>query len=288
MTVSQKTLQDYTDQSRDQIVQQFKGSDKLLALIDSYTKQISLFEDMSFDLLEKRLDIDAAEGQQLDNLGKILGVEREGDSDADFRIILKSIIGIHNSEGTIESILDFVLIVTGSTAEITEESFPAFFLVDLKSPIAFDAFRLFKFLLLAKPAGVGMNLLYFVTPAFEFSGFTGGDSGPISLTEGFATIDHLSENSEPFVIVSSINDLLFQANGEADQQVTLTLGSRTAAQIVSDINTQTVDITASDVSGQVKIVSDLGKDLFISCNAEDVFNFNFFTGGKFASIIESI
>tara|TARA_R110002110_G_scaffold148832_3_gene339994 strand:+ start:275 stop:1570 length:1296 start_codon:yes stop_codon:yes gene_type:complete len=63
-------------------------------------------------------------------------------------------------------------------------------------------------------------------------------------------------NSENFTIAEDSSDTLtISANSGPSQTVTLTAGSRTAAQIVTDINSSTVDLTASDSSGKVKLTT---------------------------------
>lgn len=187
MTISQKTLQNYLDQNKDLIVQQFKDSKNLLLLIDSYSNQISEYENMVFDLLNKRINIDKSEGKQLDNIGSLIGVDREGATDSDFRILLKSTIGINGSSGTIESILSFIKSLTGSNSEVLENSFPAFFEINVQDEISFNPLRLFTLLLLAKPAGVGMLLK--ASPIDPFTmvdgSALGGLSGPIDSSRGF-------------------------------------------------------------------------------------------------------
>jgi len=61
-------------------------------------------------------------------------------------------------------------------------------------------------------------------------------------------------NSENFTIAEDSSDVLkISVNDGPSQTVTLTAGSRTAAQIATDINNSTVDLTASDSSGNVKL-----------------------------------
>ena len=61
-------------------------------------------------------------------------------------------------------------------------------------------------------------------------------------------------NSENFTIAEDSSDTVkIAVNNGPSQTVTLTAGSRTAAQIATDINNSTVDIAASDSSGKVKL-----------------------------------
>tara|TARA_R110002110_G_scaffold148832_2_gene339991 strand:+ start:1593 stop:2888 length:1296 start_codon:yes stop_codon:yes gene_type:complete len=66
-----------------------------------------------------------------------------------------------------------------------------------------------------------------------------------------------SSNSENFTIVEGSSDKVqLSVNSGPSQTATLTAGSRTAEQIVSDINSAVVDIIASDSSGNVKLTTE--------------------------------
>ena len=61
-------------------------------------------------------------------------------------------------------------------------------------------------------------------------------------------------NSENFTISEDSSDKLqLSVNNGPSQTVTLTSGTRTASQIVSDINSAVVDLIASDSSGKIKL-----------------------------------
>lgn len=72
-----------------------------------------------------RLDIDNSIGIQLDGIGKIIDEPRQGLSDIDYRVILKVKIGILNSKGTIEDIVNAWRLITGSDNVEVKEAFPA-------------------------------------------------------------------------------------------------------------------------------------------------------------------
>ncbi len=78
---------------------------------------------------------------------------------------------------------------------------------------------------------------------------------PVSIGSTIAGI--MGTEVEPFAIVLNVNDqMLISVDGGASQPVTFTAGAtRSAANIVSDINSQTTGLTASDVAGQVYIQS---------------------------------
>ena len=64
-------------------------------------------------------------------------------------------------------------------------------------------------------------------------------------------------SSENFTVVEDSSDKLqISVNGGPSQTVTLTAGTRTAAEVVSDINDEVVDLTASDSSGNIKLTTE--------------------------------
>lgn len=187
MPLSQKTQTEHTDEAKNNLVQQFKGKVGLEKLIESYVIQVSDIEQVVFDFINNRLKIDNAIGTQLDNLGTILSSHRDGLSDVNYRIYLKSVIGLYGSYGTIGvtqaanelggSLQNFVKILTqisnppnGAILRILND-FPAGFVAQLEDPLGsgLDQQRLFDLMLKAKPAGVGMQLHSFVTNPFTFS-----------------------------------------------------------------------------------------------------------------------
>ncbi len=91
------------------------------------------------------------------------------------------------------------------------------------------------------------------------------------------TFDTLISNiSETYNVVLGVSDtLLIISSYSSPITVTLTAGSRTAAQIVSDINsTPLINVIASDVGGKVQIVSNNGKIFSIGGNASSLFDFD--------------
>lgn len=60
--------------------------------------------------------VDTADGEQLDIIGRIVGQEREGLSDADYRRYIRARIAANNSEGTIQDLLTVAFLVVYDVA----------------------------------------------------------------------------------------------------------------------------------------------------------------------------
>ncbi|UYL04383.1 hypothetical protein EPNKCIFM_00081 [Klebsiella phage KP13-16] len=107
---------DYVKDTFDLLLEQFKGSDnlvKLLQVIASMKKQI----DDEVIFLGKHRTIDTGTGIVLDNIGEELGVPRNGASDDDYRNILKIRSYRTKTSGTMPEIIDLLVRFTGVDAQ---------------------------------------------------------------------------------------------------------------------------------------------------------------------------
>jgi hypothetical protein len=99
----------------------------LQKLIAIYIQQIQELETMWFELINERT-MDTAVGVQLDGLGDIVGEERFGRNDDDYRVAIKGRIRLNLSNGTAEDIVAVIRSQLGEyTVELSEDSFPAHF-----------------------------------------------------------------------------------------------------------------------------------------------------------------
>lgn len=88
------------------------------------TEQIQDLED-KVRILFFKLDINNSEGDQLDNIGEIVGQPRLGTSDEIYRVLIKIRIGLNTSEGDIERVLTTWKMLTGTSNVRLIESYPA-------------------------------------------------------------------------------------------------------------------------------------------------------------------
>lgn len=180
MTLVQKTQ--HTEEMLDNRVEQFRDKSRFASLLSAFGSQIQDIEDALFQILSDT-SIDSAAGMQLDGVGTIVGEERNGLSDADYRLRIKARVLANKSSGTIEDLLG-ICDVLGLTATTVLEPFPAN--VELESTIAItNGFEVGRFLQSARAAGVGLSLTWFEqTPAFLFdtagNGFDQGKMGNIA------------------------------------------------------------------------------------------------------------
>ena len=122
-----------------------------------------------------------AEGQQLDNLGEIVGETRQGRSDEDYLIAIRAKIKLNISSGTIEDVLAVAALVEDGFTYVTEELFPAAFEITIQEDVtdSADVDRVAVFIASARGAGIDGVLRFGFSPGFTYDGAagTGYDEG---------------------------------------------------------------------------------------------------------------
>lgn len=133
--------------------------------------------------------VDTAEGAQLDIIGRIVGQEREGLGDDDYRRYIRARIAANNSDGTTEDLITVGFLVVYSenaTFTVTQEGpATARFRVGGLAVTADLATILFKFIGAAKSAGVRIVL--------EWSSSAPGDTFTLDAGPGL-DVGHLADS----------------------------------------------------------------------------------------------
>ena len=100
----------HTEKALLRIPEYLKEKDNFAALLSAIIDPIQDIEDATFDVLTGRT-IDVAVDAQLDRLGSIVGRDRDGLSDDDYRRYIRAQIATNNSEGTTNEILTIARLV---------------------------------------------------------------------------------------------------------------------------------------------------------------------------------
>jgi len=140
------------------LIDQFKGQANVEALIRAWAQQSQDVETAAFYLLDMTT-LSSAAGAQLDGLGRIVGVERAGRTDDDYRVRIGAQILLNNASGTIEDLLQLAVALGGTTTTLTE-FYPAKIEIESASPIV-NGLEIGRVTGLAKPAGVGRWFTWF-------------------------------------------------------------------------------------------------------------------------------
>lgn len=144
----------------DKLLAQFKNSTKLKELFSAILSPLQTTEDDLIDLSTNRWP-DSAEGEQLDNLGAIVGQPREGKIDPIYRLWIKARIYVNRSTGVPSDTLNILaLVVDPDTEYHLIEQPPAGYLVELWNVNPVNYPSIFDLLLEVKPAGVRLHSTY--------------------------------------------------------------------------------------------------------------------------------
>lgn len=99
-------------------------TNRMFQLIEPFLKQVQDIEDMWRDVKLLR-SISSATGQQLDNLGVILDVAREGKTDGEYEVALLAKILVNRGHGVPSVVIDFITEITQSSVVEYQISPPA-------------------------------------------------------------------------------------------------------------------------------------------------------------------
>jgi hypothetical protein len=107
---------------------QFQDKPIIAAIVNAISAEFQELEDAFFQLLDERY-LDTAVGVQLDQLGVIIGLARNGLDDDEYRIALKTKAQLNNASGIPSDVITTFKLLTGGSSIIAKELFPATFLL---------------------------------------------------------------------------------------------------------------------------------------------------------------
>jgi hypothetical protein len=186
MTLTKKT--DHVIEAKDNLVEQFKKSPKMQAFIAAFADQVQDLEDAFFEVFEERW-IDTAVGVQLDGLGAIVGEDREGRGDDEYRLAIKARIQINFSEATPEDMLLALTNFYAATYELVETNYASFVIrfvdewVEGTDPDPVDFLNLLNQI---NGAGIAAWFQYVGYDDDDVFTFASGDTVEASTTQGWA------------------------------------------------------------------------------------------------------
>lgn len=151
----------HVEDAQNLLLEQFKNSTTLHALLASYTKQIQTAEDGINPLVLSR-DINVAVGVPLDALGEAVGIARNGLGDEVYRLFIRAKILVNKSSGTGDNLIAIVRQMSGDPAldVKVDEYDPATVWIRPVDHIITDPDLWAALLRLAKSAGVRLLFIY--------------------------------------------------------------------------------------------------------------------------------
>lgn len=175
---------DHYAESLTMLLEQFKGKASIAALLASSMTQVQELEDEAFNVLTLRA-LDVAEGAQLDAIGTIVNLLRDGLTDTEYRARLRIQILINLSSGTAADVLEVFRQLVPTGALLWTDNHPAAFTLDIGTATLSGA-QLAVILQRVKAAAVRALLVYGEPGDAPFFSF-GPDPDLNGDTEGFDT-----------------------------------------------------------------------------------------------------
>lgn len=171
-------ITDHVQQALDRLLQQYQGKPNYAAFFTAFIQQIQDLEDAIFSLDEGRQLYDGSVypsvGAQLDGIGQIVGISRNGLDDSEYLVFILGKIASNFSDTTVDTMVSIAQTFFQPSQMVLHEFYPAE--VDYEmAGIAIDP-RLFNviFPLLQKSLGAGVKL-GFVTTYDPTNAFVIGD-----------------------------------------------------------------------------------------------------------------
>lgn len=161
-----------SDDAVARLLYQFQDKTYIEGLVQSFTDQLQDIENIVFNVRDDRW-IDTAEGEQLNLLGQIVGAERGGRSDDDYRNLIIAQIGRNTSKGRATDIFTIFNLLTSSDRCYLVQLFPAAIGIYADHDItALNTDDIKEFLELALAAGVSLDEVgyYLEDEAFGYDG----------------------------------------------------------------------------------------------------------------------
>lgn len=181
MAITEKTT--HVSEALARLLEQFKTNPEMIALLTSWATQIQELEVVAFDVINGR-GIDSAVGAQLDGIGQIIGEERGGAIDANYRLRLKARVLLNLSSGTIPQILEiFELLISADQTLALTEYYPASFRLEIEGSVSDDSATELEQILQQARAG-GTHAALITSASLKVNTFTFGGVGA---TQGFGT-----------------------------------------------------------------------------------------------------
>jgi hypothetical protein len=113
-------IANHVELAQDTLLSQFASSPIINAYVKAIVDEIQRFEDVAYDVLDKRLLANAT-GDILDQIGKVVRVDRLGRTDDDYRLIIQVAIAANDSDGGAEQIIWIASQLVGADVMYTQE-----------------------------------------------------------------------------------------------------------------------------------------------------------------------
>lgn len=192
---------DHVEEGLNRLPSQWSESEKIRGLLESWLNRANELEDLLFDMLENR-GLFEAKGENLDIIGALFGVARDGRSDDEYRQVILNEVTVQTADGTTEPFMQVLRAKSGSDYVDFWEHPPA----DVHARLG-EGFNIYTYSDLEKQVPAGVSLRVIVDDKFD--SFVG--------SELLLQISDLQTNNEEDIQVtdgSEVYDLQVQTTEE--------------------------------------------------------------------------
>jgi len=164
--------------AKNRLLEQYKELPNIEGVVEAMAEQIQDLEDTAIQLIAGRA-LDSAVGVQLDRFGTIVVLARvPGQTDAEYRNLLKIKIGQNTSQGTPPKLIDIMILLTSATRVFYQNLTSASVLLAIDvdfNPTDDDDVANFIYTNMQKVAAGGVRIDYIIcysssNDAFSFAG----------------------------------------------------------------------------------------------------------------------
>ncbi len=139
------------------LIQFFRDGPRNQALLECVMAQVQELEDASWAIYGA-FDVDTAEGDQLDLLGKLVGEGRQDRDDDEYRTAVRVRILVNGSNGRMSELLAIAEGISPTAVITAREFYPAALAIEFDTFGGSNLQAAYRLLRAAKPAGVRLNL----------------------------------------------------------------------------------------------------------------------------------
>ena len=167
------------------LLQQFRDQSNIEGFVRTFSASAQELESTLHDV-DTELRLTTATGQQLDELGEVVKLDRGDLDDIDYSARLRARIRANRSEGTPNDVLETLRLMVVTNDLEYSESYPAACLIQIYdalamaiSVVAVEAGR-------TRPTGVNLQLIYSLYSNETTFTFSSGDTEEASTAQGWA------------------------------------------------------------------------------------------------------
>lgn len=193
-------ITNHVDAALARLIQQYRGLPRLASIITSLVDQIQDLEDGLFPIDADRQFFNGttfpATNAQLDGIAELVGIQRNGKTDALLLVFIIGTIAENFSDTTMETMITILLNFFMPSVLITRDMYPAELNIEMAGIALDESLWASIFPILQKSVGAGIGV-GFISTFDETDGFVMGDDNGNGVGLGFSNDDGAGNPTGP-------------------------------------------------------------------------------------------